>query len=448
MLKNKINIDLNNIAKSFIKAFLLTFLFQIQTLLYKTDFFSGAFNPFTAVFLNISEVFLILALIFYGLGQLKNTDDFSLEEKFVSYRLYFALGGLFVFIITILLSVLVANDKVIAFMYFLKCLELAAFIMLVFRGFISRDEIIKVFYFAVGIQLLIGFVQFLFQRDLGLAILGESRIGPDILNVAKLNLAGEKIVRAYGTLAHANIFGGVVFVAMGLSIQGLNKQLLPIKLAWIFFLAIGLLISFSRSAWLALIVYLLVIAAQQSVKIHWKKFVLALVSMIFVLVVFNLHQLLLNRIIDFSWQAWEERGLFSETALSILRDNWWGIGAQNFVLEMPKYALHSLSPWLYQPVHNVFLLALVEFGIQGLLALLIFLISIVAVLFEAMRRLLKNERYFWSNYFALLAGLLLLGSFDHYLLTSFQGMVLVALVMALLLRDALDRRIVVKSLDQ
>ncbi|MCC7432182.1 O-antigen ligase family protein [Candidatus Peregrinibacteria bacterium] len=448
MLKNRINIDLNEIAKFFIKAFLFTFLFQIQSLLYKAEFFSGVFNPFSAVFLNISEVFLIIAIIVYGLAQLKNPNNFSPEQEFVSTRLYLALGGLFAFSVTILFSVLMASDKVISFMYFLKCLELTGFVMLVFRGLISRDEIIKVFSLAVGIQLLIGFVQFLLQRDLGLTILGESRIGPDVLNVAKLNLAGEKIVRAYGTLAHANIFGGVVFVAMALAIQKLNRQLLPIKLAWIFFLAIGLLISFSRSAWLAIIVYLLVIAAQQSVKIHWKKFILAMVSMIFVLVVFNLHQLIINRIIDFSWQAWEERGLFSETALAILKDNWWGIGAQNFVLEMPKYAVHSLSPWLYQPVHNVFLLALVEFGIQGLLALLVFLISIVSVLFEAMRRLLKSERYFWSNYFAMLAGLLLLGSFDHYLLTSFQGMVLVAIIMALLLRDALDRRIAVKSLDK
>jgi O-antigen ligase len=283
---------------------------------------------------------------------------------------------------------------------------------------------------------------------LGLWFLGESKIGSEVLNVAKLDLAGEKIVRAYGTLPHANIYGGVMFVAMGLIIQRLKKENLSISVVMLFFMGIALLVSFSRSAWLAFLMFLLVILAQQKVKFNWKKVLLFLVSMLFVMVVFNLHTLIVGRLLDFSWGAWEERSLFSRVALAIFNDNWYGVGAQNFVLLMDSYSADSLSPWFYQPVHNVFLLALGELGVFGLTALIAVLFALISIILGSMRRIVKLYRHYWNSYLAIMSGLLIIASFDHYLMTSFKGMFLFAMLSGLILRDAMDRKIAMEKLTE
>lgn len=448
MQKNNLRLNWNKLANLFIKAFVFTAFFQIQTILYKSDFFTGLFNPFAVVFLNLSEIFLIVGLIIHGFAQLFAPQDLSKEDSYVTRKIHFYWLFCLIFLIAILVSVIFAHDRFLAFFYFIKCLELSGFIWLVYKGLFSKEDLINVFTWAIGLQVFIGLIQFFIQRDLGLWFLGESKIGSEVLNVAKLDLAGEKIVRAYGTLPHANIYGGVMFVAMGLIIQRLKKEILSISVVMLFFMGIALLVSFSRSAWLAFLMFLLVILAQQKVKFNWKKVLLFLVSMLFVMVVFNLHTLIVGRLLDFSWGAWEERSLFSRVALAIFNDNWYGVGAQNFVLMMDSYSADSLSPWFYQPVHNVFLLALVELGVFGLTALIAVLFALISIILGSMRRIVKLYRHYWNSYLAIMSGLLIVASFDHYLMTSFQGMFLFAMLSGLILRDAMDRKIAMEKLTE
>jgi O-antigen ligase len=49
---------------------------------------------------------------------------------------------------------------------------------------------------------------------LGLKFLGEPDLSSAIQNVAKIDVAGEKLIRAYGTMPHANVLGGFLFAAL------------------------------------------------------------------------------------------------------------------------------------------------------------------------------------------------------------------------------------------
>jgi hypothetical protein len=65
-------------------------------------------------------------------------------------------------------------------------------------------------------------------------------------------------------------------------------------------------------------------------------------------------------------QPLRERLTFLLIAKNVIFSNFLlGIGVGQFVIEMQKYSEHILQTWQLQPVHNVFLLVLVELGLVG-----------------------------------------------------------------------------------
>lgn len=430
-------------SRGFLKLFLLTFLFQIQMLVYKSDFFSGQYNNFAAFFVNFAEICLILSLFCYGISVLFARRDEvveGIEQKIDSVKIRLVWLFLILLVGAVVGSVFVAGDKVLAFLWSLRVVEMVGLVWLIYKGVLEIDTVVKYLFIAFFIQFLIGFLQYLLQSDLGLRFLGESKLGGDILNVAKVNLSGEKILRAYGTLPHANIFGAVIFVGLALAIQRVWKKYWWKYVTLIIFFSLGLLISFSRSAWLALAGFLLVIFAQNSIRINWKQLAVGAALLIFVLVAFNLQKVIWARFMDISLQAFDERGLYAGLALQLFQEHPVGIGIGNFVLMMGGVGSAVLSPWLFQPVHNLFLLLLVETGMQGMLVFIGLVISLIVLIFSSMKRLVKHQIFYWSSYIGIMVGLMVLASFDHYLWTSFQGMTVMFLVFGLILRDAWVRR--------
>lgn len=430
-----------NIAVFFLKLFLLTFPLQIQTLLYKTDLFNGQFNFFAAYFLGISEVFLLSALFFWSLAKFfgKSESSFSGLAPTSVDLIFF--GGLVAMVIWNLLSVFWAADKTIALLYGFRWLELLGVLWILSSGLMQRDTILKYLFLGASFQVVIAVGQYLKQADLGLQFLGEPHLGADYLNIAKINLAGEKILRGYGTFAHANLLGGYLFVCLGLLIQGFRKENVYAKLPFLMIFLIGLIISFSRTAWLAAAVFALMIFLVGALKVNWKQILLAVVLLLFILVVFGLDQVILARIVDFSGQAWQERLLFGDIASQMIWANpWLGIGAGNFVSTMDLFYSSALSPWLYQPAHNVFMMIVGETGFIGLMFWLVILYGAVRMVFESFRRLINNQRYSGRIYFALLMGVLVLGLLDHYLYTIWAGQVLIFLLLSLILLDYRQHR--------
>ena len=408
-----------------LRVFLVTFGFQIQTLIFKSEVFSGQFSMFNSVFLNLSEVVLWCALGAYAWHLIAGGKIRSriLNVQNFAVLLYLAAG---------VLSVFFASDKVLALLLVWKGLELLIIYFLLAEGILEKKEIIKYLMIGGAVQLLIGFGQYVRQGSLGLTFLGESDLNASMMNVAKINLGGEKLVRAYGTFPHANVFGGFLVILFGLYFLDIRKENLYQKIPFIVALCVGILISFSRAAWLAGFAFLILLFSQHSVKLNWKYIILGAVVLIFVLVFLNFVTIIWSRITDFSGDTYTERILFADMAQKIFWLHPLGVGYGNFASVRGFVSSAPLQPWLFQPVHNIFILAFVEQGIIGGLLLIGLFVSSFRLCQSAMKRLLKMEKYQWKVWIACLFILVILGMFDHYLYTIWPGQVMLFVVFGLI----------------
>jgi len=110
----------------------------------------------------------------------------------------------------------------------------------------------------------------------------------------------------------------------------------------------------------------------------------------------------------------------------------WGLGFGRYTLMMGEGSGVALMPWEYQPVHNAFLLALVETGTQGfLLAILVLGFSLYS-LYKRRNDFLSHRKQLRRQvFFAIVLAFLVLSSFDHYLISLEQGRLLVLLFFSL-----------------
>ena len=430
--------DFAKLPAFFLRAFLFTFPIGLQTLLYKGSFFTGQFNYFSSSFAYLSELFLLLAIIAVGINLLKNKE---IKEESVYGSVEYVWWGIFLMIIIAnLVSCIFANDKVLALLSTMKWLELLGLVWLLARGTLPREQILKWLFAGAVFQVLIGLGQYLRQGDLGLSFLGESKLDASYLNVAKVDLAGEKVLRSYGTLPHPNLFGAYLLFVFMLLFQSLNRKRALKYFPLMIFFAAGVLLSFSRTVWIVGFLFCAFMILERAIKFSWKQLIVAFLAIFFLLVVFSLDSVILARLMDLSKLAWQERIYFIEAAWNILKTQWWGIGAGNFVLEMGKFTTEYLDPWLYQPVHNFILLASAEGGIWlGALW-----VSLFGWSFElcnlAMRRIIKSERFFWKSHLAILLCIILLGMTDHYFYTIWPGQAIIGLYFGLMLFDFAERK--------
>jgi hypothetical protein len=265
----------------------------------------------------------------------------------------------------------------------------------------------------VGVaQSLIGITQFILQHSIGLFWLKESLIGQNIAGVAKIIVNSSPLVRAYGLFPHPNILGGFLFFSIMLTLlysklfhveqfaeqknvncstwNNLNgssqsSAIVPrgtIMNSLIWFVLgiqiIGIILSCSKSAILALLIALMYIIVPRGTickKRFAKLFHVEQFKVFFGLGLVVLVGLFFLRVEFYGLfaKSFQERKLYVLISERIIADNpIIGAGTGKFILEAEKL-FPSLEIWQYQPVHNVFLLIWSEWGIVGLVLFILFL---------------------------------------------------------------------------
>ena len=101
-------------------------------------------------------------------------------------------------------------------------------------------------------QAVLGVGQFFIRHDLGLWILGEPSISPAMHGVAVFfNIAGERIMRAYGTFAHPNVFAAYLAIGLwGVAWLWHRANSLRMRTIWLctaMVLGVALATTFSRT---------------------------------------------------------------------------------------------------------------------------------------------------------------------------------------------------------
>ncbi len=286
---------------------------------------------------------------------------------------------------------------------------------------------------ALSLQLIAGFVGFALQSTDFLAPLElkwPGLLDPSVRGSVVVSLAdGTRVLRAYGTLPHPNLLGGLVFVSLlgpvGLSLAG-RRAAHPVLI--LFALGISLLIlTFSRSAWLGMIVFLFILILKSKylnrLHLHLLLIVAILSVTLTILPYRHLLQARTTNIVTISEQfSFVGRAWLTQEAIQIMREYpLTGVGIGSFIIELSRRAGVG---YIVEPVHNIFLLAGTELGIGGLLLVLGLYLSITWSMSES-----RAPSAILTG--AALAGLGIISLFDHYLWTLAPGRLMLGLLLGL-----------------
>jgi O-antigen ligase len=291
----------------------------------------------------------------------------------------------------------------------------------------------------VGIQAAIGIAQVVVQHSLGLVAFGEHDLAP-IFGVSVITAAdGLRTLRAYGLTDHPNILGGLLAFALPL------LGVLPIARArgeralQIVVFALGaaaLLVTFSRSAWLALAIGLLVAAAmlvrlRDRVALRWLGALalagaIAAASLAVAFVPALAARVDLGGTSITQTRPFDERGAAAKAAVDVfVAHPLLGVG-----LGTLPVAVREAQPvfgYQYQPASIVLLDVAAETGVLGALCYLAIVIAPWIALVRRPRR--------WTPALAAasgtLAGVTVVGLFDYYTWSYSAGRIWAWLVLGL-----------------
>ncbi len=290
------------------------------------------------------------------------------------------------------------------------------------------------------IQSIVAIGQSVLQHDLGLQNIGEYNLDPLWRGVSVLESGGTRFLRAYGLSDHPNILGGclafglLILLAHQLSAASpqspvsrpqFSNSLILFCSTLIFILAsLALLLTFSRSAWVAFAAGSLLIAGAQAVRRNLSALKRVGVLMILCLLAsspfivrdlpylsarfgagdsFTENRVEHGSIIERAFLFDAGNKIFVDHALT-------GVGLGVSPLAMKN--AYPQSPVNYQPPHFTILAVAEETGIFGAMFYFI-LLSIPIIVFFTQRHILKN-RPVAATCFALLIAISTIGLFDYY----------------------------------
>ena len=330
----------------------------------------------------LSSLFLLIPLTETIIGLIKN---FRSREQKTQIRPLWWRGSLIIFIVAALSLIWAPNQPLAAVRADYLIAGLLVFIGIKQSPPFFRRRAGRVFLLGLIAPTFLGIGQFIFQFAPASKLFGLAAHYPADLGVSVIETGAGRFLRAYGSFDHPNIFGGLMALASLLAfywgLKETNKKIKFFIFASGLLFSVGLLVSFSRSAFLAFALGFLALTLSQR-KIIWqrgKSFLIggAILLTLFIALCSPLLLVRTNPESRLEVKSLTERRLFKEQAQQIIKQRpVRGVGLGGYI---PTLMLvnPSLEPWNYQPVHNYWLLVWAELGIFGLFGFIIFWLGIL-----------------------------------------------------------------------
>lgn len=364
-------------------------------------------------------VFLIGSLFFFNF---KKTNGLSKTLVVLAITL----------LATFFVSIHWAIDKQITFYYLVQAIKGIALLLIILKINLSKAKIYWALLLAGTVQAILAIVEFVWQKIPQVTWLGLNARSPEDLGVNVIEIP-QRILRAYGSFDSPNILAGflAICIFVGIFLYLLQKKrLYRISVCVsICICTIGLFLTFSRSAWLALAIGLIATLTYYFIKAKDENRFKVLKISVLILFIFGLFAACMPDLITTRIQGQtrleiksiEERSDQYSQAVTLLKENWqFGVGLGNYTKAIEQ-ADPGLNAWEYQPVHNIYLLSLVELGV---IPWLIFALVLAYLFKNSINSPLK---------LGLVICLLVLFVFDHYFWSQEFGITLFWLVAAILL---------------
>ena len=404
---------LNKLSLFFFYVFVALLPFNLRLIAYK------GITDFVSLFLYLGDFLLILALLLWGVKKFQGKTLF--EQVDLKYRPLVVL--LFLLFFWQILS-MAGNGFTFYSLQSIYQFLLGIILFCYILANLSQKKVIRRVLVLILILALfegiLGIYQFADQSSLGIPQLGESIISPNLKGVAKITLeSGEKIIRAYGTFPHPNVFAGFLLISFYILIiwwcfeadfwkkEAKNRTFPQVLLAvfWLI-LAISLLFTFSRTVLIVIFLIFLTILIKcvitcgklkdffssfpqvclikcQITK-HCMVFKIIFASVL-IISVLGASELLFARFLPSKISKEDlfvkDRILYTQIALKMIEESpFLGVGSGNFALMLPRFSKEKLEPWQFQPSHNNYLLIAAENGLPALFLFLLFIFIYLRIL--------------------------------------------------------------------
>ncbi len=322
------------------------------------------------------------------------------------------------------LAIIPALDRIVSLTLALRLGAGLLMAWLVIAGPLSRRKLAVVIVASAVLQALFGLWQFFVQsiptsKWLGLSGQLASESGTAVVD------AGGRWLRAYGSLPHPNILAGVLVVGLAVAVYLYLTELRVRRLlsfGAVAVLAAGIVVTYSRSGWIATAAVLIgaVVASyvrQRSFTVPLRKVVSLTILMVLVTISFvpALVGVRVTGESELEVRSTEERSAQYIDAQTVFRRHWvTGTGLGGYTLSLANQVRPGEPSLSYQPVHNLFVLAAIELGVFGVVALLILLYEASSAVWPFGRSRVDP----WLIVcFGLGLGVLVIAAFDHYLLS-------------------------------
>lgn len=460
--------------------FILSLFFPIRyTFLTREAYLTSDYSNFTSFSLYLSDI--IIFTTWFLLVLPRGGELWAKIKKqglaLILHTKSYTLNPIFWLILVIFLSFIThfGSNTRLSIYFLLKWLELIVAygtLVIMFRETGLKTSFFRLFSWLSGLQSILALIQFWKQSSIGLFRLGESHLSPSILGVAKIVSGGTRFIRAYGTFPHPNPLSAFlvvgILITLYLLINSSHKKERFAYSTLLFINILGLTVTFSRGAYLALAVGLIMFFGTLFFRRHPDPALDAgegsqigdssdalrmtpiIITILSIVISFFLFKPFLLTRATFSDQSTIDRKFYNNAGAKMIKENpIFGVGLGGSVLHMEQYSGKALESWEKQPPHNYFIIAAAELGIPATLILFWIFIFHLWQLFKNLKTCpelveglkIKNSDF---PYYLLLTTILLtfliLMQFDHYFYTLQQTQLLLWTILAVIASEIKNPR--------
>lgn len=391
--------------------------------------------------LYFTDILIIGLLLSWVLESLIKTNGFLKAVKIARVNIAKSLIVFFL-VLFMLIGISRSNNSSAGIYGIIKFLEYVFLFSYTAKNFRNLNVFILLPTFIAGIlfESLLTIAQYINQGSIGgaLYLLGERSFNSQTPGIANASINGQLFLRPYATFSHPNVLAGYLIVYMALIIFFAKQKFFNQQNAIVFIsLTLGSLALFltmsrvSIFAWALFLTSLIAYSFWKKTRmVFTKKANLGQIKNKILLLLFFITVLFISTFpvglrffqFSFSEQAFVQRKILIQDSMAMFQRNpLFGVGLNNFLVNLPVIQKQYGEVLYIQPVHNIYLLVLSETGVVGLILFLRFL-------WNTYQRLKKNTNV---ELIALFFLILFLGFFDHYFLTLQQGQLLIVIIFGL-----------------